>query len=140
MQAVDHSFDPSGFLDGAEKAFRLIVAAFASADRTTLRSLLADDTYRAFEQAIAAREAAGQQQISEIRDIPGVSIEAAELNGTVAHVTVKFVSDQISLTSDKSGNPVAGTDAVTEITDLWTFERDLSQQDPTWRLISARSG
>src|ERR1700677_3030386 len=40
MQAVDHSFDPSGFLDGAEKAFRLIVAAFASADRTTLRSLL----------------------------------------------------------------------------------------------------
>src|SRR5277367_1950291 len=57
MQHADRSFDPAGFLDGAEKAFRLIVAAFASADRTTLRNLLADDTYRAFEQAIAAREA-----------------------------------------------------------------------------------
>ncbi len=139
MQAVDRSFDPAGFLDGAEKAFRLIVTAFASGDRTTLRSLLADDTYRAFEQAIAAREAAGQQQVSEIRAVPGASIEAAELNGTVAHVTVKFVSDQISLTRDQAGNPVAGTDAVTEITDLWTFERDLSAQDPTWRLVAARS-
>ena len=35
---------------------------------------------------------------------------------------------------------MAGTDAVTEITDLWTFERDLTQRDPTWRLVSARSG
>jgi predicted lipid-binding transport protein (Tim44 family) len=139
MQAVDRSFDPAAFLDGAEKAFRLIVAAFAAGDRSTLRNLLADDTYRAFEQAIAAREAAGHQQVSEIRAVPGVSIEAAELNGTVAHITTKFVSDQISLTRDQAGNPVAGTDAVTEITDLWTFERDLSSQDPTWRLVAARS-
>lgn len=139
MQATDRSFDPSGFLDGAEKAFRLIVTAFATGDRTTLRNLLADDTYRAFDQAIAAREAAGHQQVSEIRAVPGVSIEAAELNGAVAHITVKFVSDQVSLTRDQSGNPVAGTDAVTEITDLWTFERDLSSRDPTWRLVAARS-
>lgn len=139
MQEVDRSFDPAGFLDGAEKAFRLIVGAFASADRATLRNLLADDTYRAFEQAIVTREAAGQQQISEIRAVPGASIEAAELNGAVAHITVKFVSDQISLTRDAAGNPVAGTDAVTEITDLWTFERDLSAHDPTWRLVAARS-
>jgi predicted lipid-binding transport protein (Tim44 family) len=139
MQAVDHSFDPAGFLDGAEKAFRLIVAAFAAGDRTTLRNLLADDTYRAFDQAIAAREALGQQQVSEIRAIPGASIEAAELNGTVAHLTVKFVSDQISLTQDQAGHPVAGTDAVTEITDMWTFERDLSSHDPIWRLVAARS-
>jgi predicted lipid-binding transport protein (Tim44 family) len=139
MQQVDHGFDPAGFLDGAEKAFRLIVAAFAAGDRTTLRNLLADDTYRAFDQAIAAREVAGHQQVSEIRAVPGVSIEAAELNGTTAHLTVKFVSDQISLTRDQAGNPVAGTDAVTEITDLWTFERDLSSRDPTWRLVAARS-
>jgi predicted lipid-binding transport protein (Tim44 family) len=138
MQQADRSFDPAGFLDGAEKAFRLIVAAFAIGDRTTLRNLLADDTYHAFDQAITAREAVGHQQVSEIRAVPGVSVEAAELNGTVAHITVKFVSE-ISLTRDQSGNPVAGTDAVTEITDLWTFERDLSSRDPTWRLVAARS-
>ena len=74
-------FDPAGFLDGAEKAFRIIVTAFAAGDRGTLRSLLADDTYRAFEQAIAGREAAGQTQVSTIHSIHSATIENAELRG-----------------------------------------------------------
>ena len=28
------------------------------------------------------------------------------------------------------GSPVTGTDAVTEITDIWTFERDLAAARP----------
>jgi predicted lipid-binding transport protein (Tim44 family) len=139
MHAIDGSFDPTAFLDGAEKAFRMIVAAFASGDRTTLRSLLSDDTYRGFEQAITGREAASQTQVSTIHSIHSAMIEDAELRGSVASITVRFVSDQTSLTKDKDGAPVAGTDAVTEITDVWTFERDLSTRDPAWRLVSARS-
>jgi predicted lipid-binding transport protein (Tim44 family) len=139
MSAIDPTFDIARFLDGAEKAFRIIVGAFASGDRTALRSLLSDDTYRAFAQAIEAREAAGHVQVSEVRRMETVAIEEAELRGNVAVVTVRFVSDQVSLTSDKDGHPVAGTDAVTEITDLWTFERDLATHDPTWRLVAARS-
>jgi predicted lipid-binding transport protein (Tim44 family) len=53
---------------------------------------------------------------------------------------VKFVSDQVAETLDRNGTPVAGTDAVTEITDVWSFERDLAQPDPAWRLTAARSG
>jgi predicted lipid-binding transport protein (Tim44 family) len=139
LRAIDPTFDVARFLDGAEKAFRIIVAAFATGDRTALRSLLSDDTYRAFSQAIESREAAGHVQVSEIRGMETVAIEEAELRGTTAAVTVRFVSDQISLTHDKDGHPVAGTDAVTEITDLWTFERDLAARDPTWRLVAARS-
>jgi predicted lipid-binding transport protein (Tim44 family) len=139
MRTIDASFDPAGFLDGAEKAFRMIVAAFATGERVTLRNLLADDTYRAFETAIAAREAAGQVQVSEVKGIESATIDAAELKATVAQITVRFVSDQISLTQDQAGHPVAGTDAVTEITDIWTFERDLSARDPAWRLVAARS-
>jgi predicted lipid-binding transport protein (Tim44 family) len=139
MREIDPTFDVARFLDGADKAFRIIVGAFANGDRTALRSLLSDDTYRAFAQAIEAREAAGHVQVSEIRGMETVAVEEAELRGTIALVTVRFVSDQISLTRDKDGHPVAGTDAVTEITDLWTFERDLATRDPTWRLVSARS-
>jgi len=139
MQALDRTLTPAGFLGGAEQAFRLIVTAFAAADRATLRNLLADDTFSAFDSAIAAREAAGHTQRSEIRAIPAATIEAAELRGNVANITVRFVSDQVSLSLDASQNPVAGTDAVTEITDLWSFERDLTSPDPTWRLVSARS-
>jgi predicted lipid-binding transport protein (Tim44 family) len=139
MNTVDRAFAPATFLDGAEKAFRMIVAAFASGDRVALHNLLSDDTYRAFETAIAAREALGQTQVSEIRGVHGATIEGAELRGTVAAITVKFVSDQISYSRDQAGQVVTGTDAVTEITDLWTFERDLATRDPSWRLVSARS-
>jgi predicted lipid-binding transport protein (Tim44 family) len=139
IHATDASFDPARFLDGAEKAFRIIVAAFARGDRAALQTLLSDDTNHAFESVMAAREAAGHTQVSEIRGMEKVAIEAAELRGTVASVTVRFVSDQVSLTRDRNEHVVAGTDAVTEITDLWTFERDLATRDPTWRLVAARS-
>ncbi|MGA9011617.1 MAG: Tim44/TimA family putative adaptor protein [Acetobacteraceae bacterium] len=139
MQSVDHSFEPAAFLDGAEKAFRIIVTAFAAGDRTTLQGLLSADTWRAFEQAITLREAGGQTQVSTIHAVHSATIENAELRGQVASITVRFVSDQTSITRDKDGNPVTGTDAVTEITDLWTFERNLSTRDPVWRLVSAAS-
>lgn len=139
MRSIGRSFEPTAFLDGAEKAFRIIVTAFAAGDRATLQGLLSEDTYRGFDQAIAAREAAGQTQISAIHTIHSASIENAELRGSVASITVRFVSDQTSLTQDKDGHPIIGTDAVTEITDIWTFERNISARDPVWRLVSARS-
>jgi predicted lipid-binding transport protein (Tim44 family) len=140
MRAIDPAFDPNRFLSGADQAFRIIVAAFAAGNRVALRPLLGDETYAAFEQAIAAREKAGETQVSEIKSMHHLSIDSAELKGRVGLVTARIVSDQISYTHDRNGRPLTGTDAVTEITDLWTFERDLSQQDPTWRLVAARSG
>lgn len=140
MWETDSGFDAARFLAGVDQAFRMIVAAFAAGDRPALRSLLSDETYQAFEQAISSRETTGETQISEIRSIQQLAIENAALKGNVGQITVRIVSDQVSYTKDKDGKPVIGTDAVTEINDIWTFERDLSRQDPTWRLIAARSG
>src|SRR6185295_3917846 len=108
-------------------------------DRAALRPLLSEDTFRAFDGAVSAREAAGETQRTEIRAIDHATIDAADLRGTIADITVRFISDQVNITLGRDGNPVAGADAVTEITDLWTFERDLAASDPTWRLVAARS-
>lgn len=139
MQGVDRGFEPQRFLEGAEAAFRIIVAAFAGGDRDALRPLLSEETYRTFDTAIAERESRAETQKTEIRGIDAATIENAELTGTTARITVRFVSDQVNVTLGGNGQPVAGTDAVTEITDLWTFERDLAVRDPTWRLVGARS-
>jgi predicted lipid-binding transport protein (Tim44 family) len=139
MAGLDRNFQPARFLDGAEAAFRIIVTAFAAGDRQRLHPLLSADTYKAFEGAIAARETAGEVHRTEIRSIESATIEQAELVASFASITVRFVSDQVNVTLGADGNPVAGTDAVTEIIDLWTFERDLSQSDPAWRLAAARS-
>jgi len=139
IRGVDPSFDPNGFLHGAEGAFRMIVDAFARGDRQTLRMLLSDDTYAGFEGAISQREQAGETQRSEVRAMQEMAIEAADLRGTIADVTVRFVSDQVNLTTAQDGSIVAGAEAVTELNDIWTFQRDLQQQDPTWKLVATRT-
>jgi predicted lipid-binding transport protein (Tim44 family) len=139
LRGVDSGFDPARFLEAAENTFRTIVAAFAGGDRVTLRGLLTDDTYRAFEMAIAARETAGETQRTEIKEISTAAIAVVELNERVADITLRFVSDQVNIATGRDGQPVSGTDGITEMVDLWTFERDLGMRDQTWRLAAARS-
>ncbi|WP_149539025.1 Tim44/TimA family putative adaptor protein [Siccirubricoccus phaeus] len=139
IAAADRNFQPERFLDGAESAFRMVIQAFATGDRQTLRALLSDETYGGFEQAITTREQAGEQQRTELRAVHELAIEEADLRGSVADVTVRFVTDQINMTVGRGGEVVAGSDAITELTDLWTFQRDLTSADPTWKLVATRS-
>ena len=139
MQRYDRNFDPERFLGGAEAAFRLIVTGFAAADRNALRPLLSPDTFTVFDTAITEREAAGHTLTSDIRDIHDAEIIAAGLTGSQAQITVRFVSDQVSQTLDRDGHYVAGTDAVTELRDEWSFARDLATANPAWLLTQARS-
>ncbi len=140
MRSLDRNFDPARFLDGAEAAFRKVVTAFAAGKRDALRPLLSEDTFRAFDLAIGAREQAGESQHTEVKAMNSVAIEEAELRGAVAEITVRFVSDQINTTLGRDGHPVTGTDSLTEIVDVWSFEKDLAAADPTWRLVAARGG
>ena len=137
---ADANFDPPKFLAMAEQSFRAIVTAFAAGDRAVLKAQLNDSVYETFESAISVREAAGEKHRTEIKAILSAVIEDAELMGSHAAVIVRFTSDQINLTLDKTGNPITGTEAVTELVDLWTFERVLGSKDPVWRLAAARSG
>jgi predicted lipid-binding transport protein (Tim44 family) len=142
MQIVQRTndFDPPKFLEQVETAFRTIVTAFAAGDRATLKSLLTEHVYATFDAAIATRETAKEQHRTEIKNILSASIESAELLGDLAAIIVRFVSDQVNLTLDAKGNPADGTEAVVELTDLWTFERNLKAPVPGWRLAAARSG
>lgn len=139
IRAVDPSFDPVAFLQGAEGAFRMIVEAFARGDRDTLRGLLAPDVYAGFEAAIAAREQARERQRTEIVAIREIAIIEADLRGTFATLGVRFVSDQISATYAADGSIIAGSEAVTELVDIWSFARDLTSPDPVWHLVGTRS-
>jgi predicted lipid-binding transport protein (Tim44 family) len=87
-----------------------------------------------------AREAAGERHCTEIKAITNADIEDAQLIGDQAAIIVRFASDQVNVALDTAGDPVNGSTAVTEIVDLWTFERRLKSPDQTWRLAAARSG
>ncbi|MCF3945371.1 Tim44/TimA family putative adaptor protein [Acidiphilium sp. AL] len=140
IAAADRGFDPVRFLDGAEAAFRRIVTAFAAGDLTTLRNLLTPSVFATFEHAIAMRTEAGETQQTDIKQIVEATIDEAETLGDHAIIVVRFVSDQENFTRDRQGQLVAGTEAVTEIVDLWSFEHTINASDPVWRLAAARSG
>ncbi len=144
IQRAEPAFDPTRFLDGAEAAFRRIVTAFAAGERTALAPLLTEATFNAFIEAIKTREAAGETQVSEIKSILDALIEHAVLhpgpnNTQIADITVRFVSHQTNMVKDKDGNLVTGSDGITELADMWSFERILGSPEPTWRLASAQS-
>ena len=64
-----------------------------------------------------------------------------ELRNRVAHITVRFVSQLISVTHDRTGAAIDGSpEKVTEVTDVWTFARDISARDPNWKLVATEAG
>jgi predicted lipid-binding transport protein (Tim44 family) len=119
----------------------MIVTAFAEGDQRTLKNMLSRDVYEGFEAAIRDREARGETVESRFVSIDKADIVGAEQRGRTAHVTVRFVSQLVSVTRDRSGQVVDGSpDKVTDVTDVWTFARDVQARDPNWKLVATEAG
>ena len=139
--AADASFDAQHFLTGARAAYEMIVNAYAEGDRRTLKNLLSREVYDGFEQAISEREKRGETVESRFVSIDSAEVAAAEMRGRNAQVTVRFHSKLISATRDKNGNVIDGSaERVSDVTDVWTFARDVSARDPNWKLIATEAG
>ncbi|MDA1099569.1 MAG: Tim44/TimA family putative adaptor protein [Proteobacteria bacterium] len=136
IKLADHRFEPGVFTDGARAAYQMIVDAFAAGDRAGLRPLLNDQVFENFVGAIDDRENKGHTLETEIVAIKGTEIIDAELKDKVAEVTVKFVTEMVSVTRDEAGELLSDQPGGTrEVTDIWTFARDTRNRDPNWQLI-----
>ena len=141
VAAADSSFDAKHFLTGARAAYEMVVTAFAEGDQRTLKGLLSRDVFDGFDTAVRERQARGETVETRFVSIDKAEIVGAELRGRTAQVTVRFVSQLISVTRDRSEAVVDGaSDKVTEVTDVWTFARDVSSRDPNWKLVATEAG
>lgn len=140
IAAVDATFNPKEFLNGARMAYEMIVMAFADGDRKTLKNLLSREVYEGFDSAISQREKNGEVVKSTFVGIEKADISGAELKNAEAAVTVRITCQLISATYDKAGTLVDGdAEAVAEVKDVWTFSRDTRSRDPNWKLIATES-
>jgi predicted lipid-binding transport protein (Tim44 family) len=138
--AQDSSFDPRHFISGARSAYEMIVLAFANGDRRALKDLLSSDVFDSFESVIKEREKNEQKTETRFVSIDKAELVSAESRDRSAQLTVRFVSQMISVTRDKAGTIVDGNpDKVTDITDVWTFARDITSRDPNWKLVGTGS-
>src|SRR5262249_51167070 len=137
----DRNFDVKHFLTGARAAYEMIVTAFAAGDRRALKNLLSREVYDGFENAIRERDSRGEVAETRFVSIDKSDVTGAELRGRTAQITVRFVSQLVSVTRDRSGTAIEGSpDKVTDVTDVWTFARDLSSRDPNWKLVATEAG
>ena len=139
--AADPRFDPAEFAQGARAAYEMIVTSFSRGDRASLKTLLSKDVFEGFSSAIADREAKNQVAETTFVSIDEAKITDAELKDRQAQVTVRFVSKIISVTRDAAGQVVDGAgDKIVEVTDIWTFARDVRARDPNWLLVATEAG
>ncbi|MDP7651602.1 MAG: Tim44/TimA family putative adaptor protein [Rhodospirillales bacterium] len=140
IRKSDPGFDPSEFSSGARLAFEMILGAFATGDTEALKPLLSPEVYGNFARAISDRTEAGEVLQETLVGINSSDIVEAFVEGPVANVTIKFVSDQVNVTHDRDGKVVSGDpESSVEVTDFWTFGRDTRSRDPNWTLVGTRS-
>lgn len=140
IQQADPNFDEKSFLQGARGAFEMIVGAFAAGDLATLRPLLSDAVFANFARAIKDRQAAGETLETHIAALRDIDVADAHLDGAVALLTLRFVSDQTNVIRNADGDIIDGDPAQTiEVIDVWTFARNTRSRDPNWSLVETRA-
>ncbi len=127
------------FIDGAEKAFEMIIKSFCEHDKKTLEFLLTKSLYNKFVKVINNREKSQQKLVTNIVALDDIIINNAKLEKNMAVIKVNFKSKQINYTIDKDKKIIEGSDNIIENDDIWTFERDIKSQNPNWTIISTKS-
>ena len=118
------SFDHKVFLEGAKKAFEIIITAFNKGDKKTLNSLVSKDVYAAFENAI---DSGSNNPNSQFYSLVVDGIEDAKVERGKITIAVNFISEQIISDNEED---------IVKNKDTWVFEKLESSAGPSWTLVS----
>jgi predicted lipid-binding transport protein (Tim44 family) len=136
----DPSFEPQHFVQGAKSAYEMIVTAFAEGNKRLLKQFLSREVYDGFAGAITDRESKGETADTSFVGINKADVIDAEVKNKTAKVTVKFVSQLITAIKNRNGEVIDGDPKqIREVTDIWTFAREVTSRDPNWKLVATQA-
>ena len=118
------TFEHRVFLEGAKKAFEIIITAFNKGDKDTLTNLVSDDVYRAFERASNDGLNNPKSQFYSLL-IDGIDHTKVE-NGKIT-IGVNFISEQIISDNEED---------IVKNKDTWVFQKPENSNGPAWTLVS----
>ncbi len=137
-KGIEPGFNAVRFIEGARAAYEMILMAFETGDKDTLRPLLAPDVMESFEAAIDARREQGLSVDARFIGLRSSKIVDARLDEATnaMQVEMRFDAEMIVAVRDANGEIVEGDpEMVRRMNDLWTFERTLGTDDPAWILV-----
>ena len=118
-----NKFDHNEFLEGAKRAFEMIVVSFNEGNKSSLKPLLTKDVFVVFCKAIDDKK---NQDNNQILSIEIESIDKVEKINKKIFITIAFLSTQIDSKTDKQKTKK----------DIWTFEKKTNEKGPGWLLAS----
>jgi len=131
----DPSFNFSHFLQGAKGAYEMVSQAFAKGELETLKLLLLPKVYDVFAKEIAERLRRGDSYEVTIERFDRVDVDAIEIHGEDAIITVRFRSRQIMITRNPAGEIIENQAQISiPVTEIWTFTRMIGSPEPNWYL------
>ncbi len=138
-ESGDNWFDTKDFLNGANKAYELIVTNFENGNKKALNPLLEKSVLSNFNEVIDQRNSDGHIVEFSFIGIESSEIIHKDLKSDPMEVTVRFISEMITCIKNSKEEIVSGSiNQVQKITDVWTFTKNKKIKSDNW-LLSATS-
>ena len=129
----------SEFLKGAKIAYETVITDFSDNDNkiTTSRSLLNNEIYNQFNQALKERSSRGHYAEITFIGVNSATIKEHKKIGKILNVTVDFIAEVITCIRDKDKKIISGDpEKIKKIYDTWVFSRDTTSSNPNWQLVN----
>ena len=137
------SFDEKSkneFINGAKVAYETIITNFAKGQLKDIKSLLDQNVYKQFDDAIKDRKAKNISSETIFIGVNSAEIKKHNKNKNILEVTVEFVSEIISCMKDKDNKVISGDpETVKKVHDIWKFSKDIRSPNPNWFLIDTQA-
>ena len=135
-----NSKEKKQFLKGSEIAYETILTSFAKGDKDSLKSLLTEKMQANFSSAIEDRNSKKIKSELTFVGMKSSAIEKFDKTAEATFLTVKFVSEIISVKKDKDNKVVEGDpNKIKTVIDHWKFTKKISSKSPNWYLSEIKS-
>ena len=134
------NFNKDRFIANSKKAFEIIITSFSQNDVETLENLVSKNLLKKFKDVIEQRKKDGIIAETDFIGFEHANIEDVKiLKSGIAKIAMKFISEQVNILKNEEGEVIEGDENfIQNITDVWTFERNLTSTSPNWLLTSTK--
>lgn len=140
LKLADKNFTLAEFKKTAEDVFEQVLKAFSAKKTDELKALLSPEIFKLFEQEVAALEVQESSRQATLLAMREPEILSVDFAGNNAQIAAKFSSEQVILVKNKAGEIIEGAaNQADHITEIWTFEREVSGKKSGWLVAGIQS-
>ena len=137
IKKIESSFELENFVNKAKKAFEYILNAYSANNLKNLKILLDEKIYQGYQKDIEKRIKKKENFEITIINIKEPIIKHAKVVDKKAQITLEYESEQIHLLKNSKGDIIEGdSNQILNISEQWTFSRELKSRNPNWKLLS----